>query len=65
MTRSQKEILRDIQTIHCALEPENLYRDGELSKTDARQEAIRLMKDFQKLETELGRIPTEEEIWDF
>ena len=62
-TRTQEEILTDIQNVHCAMSPENLYCDGEISRAAARRKAKQLKTRLRSLETELGRIPSFGEVW--
>lgn len=61
--RKEQEILEDFQKIECAVSPENLYCDGELSKRQAQAKYARLMRQRKALVKELGREPTTEEIW--
>lgn len=61
--RSEEEILNDLRRIEAQLEPENLYCDGERSHYQARIIANRLRAQQKKLIRELGRVPTDEEIW--
>ena len=44
------------------LEPENLYEDGEISGDEAIQKERRLLSQWKKLENEVGRRVTVEEI---
>ena len=46
------------------LEPENLTMDGEASKTEVKQRATFLKKQWSDLEYLVGRQVTEDEIWD-
>ena len=46
------------------LEPENLWRDGEASKTEVKQRSTFLKKQWRDLEYLVGRQVTEDEIWD-
>ena len=47
----------------CALEPENLSCDGELSSSEVQRKYRDFMDLWQGLENELGRTVTEEEAW--
>ena len=46
------------------LEPENLWRDGEASKTEVKQRSTFLKKQWRDLEYLVGRKVSEDEIWD-
>jgi len=46
------------------LEPENLWRDGEASKTEVKQRSTFLKKQWSDLEYLVGRKVSEDEIWD-
>lgn len=61
--RTDEEILRDIRRVHCALSPENLHCDGEISVSAARRKGARLRRELRALEKELGRRPTDAEIY--
>lgn len=63
MPRAEADIMNDIRRVHNALSPENLHCDGEISRTAARKKGIKLNRDLAALERELGRKPTEQEIW--
>jgi len=62
-TRTEDEILNELRRIENALSPENLYCDGERSHYQARIVASRLRKEQKQLHRELGRVPTDTEIW--
>jgi len=62
-TRTEEEILNDLRSIECQLSPENLYCDGERSNYQARIIASRLRAQQKKLIRELGRTPTDHEVW--
>jgi hypothetical protein len=61
--RSEQEILDEIQSIECALSPENLSRDGLLSQREIRSAHTKLTTKKIQLIKELGRTPSFEEIW--
>lgn len=61
--RSEYEILKDLKRIEIDLSPENLTHDGELPPSAYTAESKRLYKERAKLVKELGREPTEKEIW--
>jgi len=45
------------------MEPENLYQDGERSRSAAERERRRLRREWGALERAAGRPVTESEIW--
>jgi len=45
------------------LSPENLHCDGEISNADASRKYRDIMKRWHKLEKEVGRKVTEDEVW--
>ncbi len=61
--RDRTDIIRDLQRVECALSPENLCCDGELSKSETNRRYRTLTKERAKLVKELGREPTAEELW--
>lgn len=63
--RTEAEIIRDLQGIECALSPENLHCDGEISVTAARAKGRKLEAQRKALIKELGREPTDAEIWNY
>jgi hypothetical protein len=63
--RTDAEIIRDIQRIECALSPENLHCDGEITRAQARTKERALTTQRAKLVKELGRTPTDSEIWNY
>lgn len=65
MKRTEKEIIRDLQGIECALSPENLHCDGEISNDEAERKYVQLMKERKALVAELGREPTDKELYGF
>jgi hypothetical protein len=46
-----------------SLSPENLHCDGEISRAEAQRKYNRLMREWAKLETRVGRIVDEDEVW--
>lgn len=50
--------------LSCALSPENLHCDGEISIAEANRKYRRLMTEWKALEKEVGREVTEDEVWD-
>lgn len=63
MARSEAEILRDLAAVECALSPENLHCDGEISLSAARAKERKLSAQRRALIRELGREPTMREIY--
>jgi hypothetical protein len=61
--RTQKQILDEIRGIECALSPENLYCDGECSHAEASRKERELTKRRAACVKELGREPTDQEIY--
>jgi hypothetical protein len=53
--RPEAEIMRDIMGIYCALSPENLHCDGEISRTAAARKERRLRSQLRGCFAELGR----------
>jgi hypothetical protein len=63
MARTQEEIIKDLRDVECRLSPENLHCDGEISRAQANQKCIKLEKQQRELLKELGRKPTDAELW--
>ena len=63
--RTEKEIITDIQSVDGQLSPENLSCDGEASATWIKNRGRELRKQRAALVKELGREPTNKEIWGF
>lgn len=63
MARTQEEIIKDLRDVECRLSPENLHCDGEISRAQANQKRIKLEKQQRELVKELGRKPTDAELW--
>jgi len=61
--RSDAEIIAELRDIEGRLSPENLFMDGERSRTAARREERTLLAAQKRLWHELGRLPTREEMW--
>ena len=53
--RTEGEIMSDISRVYCGLSPENLYCDGEISRSQASRKYHRLQRELRNLFTELGR----------
>jgi hypothetical protein len=63
--RTEAEIIRDLQRIECALSPENLHCDGEISRSAAYAKERKLIAKQKELIKELGRQPTDAELWNY
>ena len=49
--------------LDCALSPENLHCDGEISVAEANRKYRRLMKEWRTLEAEVGVKVASDELW--
>ena len=58
-----KEQRQKFEFLVGALEPENIYEDGEISVEEGDLKYEQLMKQWRLVEKELGRKVTEDEIW--
>ena len=63
MPRTEREVLDEIRNVHCQLSPENLSCDGEATRAQTRQRERVLLAALRRLESELGRKPTQHELW--
>jgi len=63
MPRLESEIIKEINYVESSLSPENLFCDGERSRTEARKIERRLTKQYNNLIKELGRYPSNEELY--
>lgn len=61
--RADADIIRDIRQVECGLSPENLTWDGERSQIEIANARTRLNLELQALYTELGRKPTDLEVY--
>lgn len=61
--RSEADLIAALRRIEASLSPENLYWDGERSRTAARAAERRLMAERKALVAELGREPSPRELW--
>jgi len=61
--RTELSILQDLRNVENALSPENLNCDGEISASEAQMKYIELMKKRKALIAELGREPTDREMY--
>jgi hypothetical protein len=61
MSRSEKDIITDIDNVYCDLSPENLTCDGELPAYLTREKLMGLKTKLKKLFRELGREVNETE----
>lgn len=62
-SRSDAEIIAELQGIECGLSPENLSCDGEASRTHVMRTYRRLNRRKAECIKELGREPTFDELW--
>jgi hypothetical protein len=65
VTRTELEIMQDIESAYCGLSPENLHCDGEASRTHVRREGARLNRALKALFKELGREVNEGESYHY
>lgn len=63
MKRDNAAILGDLLDVECGLSPESLSCDGEASRTYVKQRYAELTRRKRALIAELGRTPTDKEIW--
>jgi len=61
--RTEKQILWDLAGVESGLEPENLSADGERSRTEQNRRYRELMARKTALIAELGRTPSDSEVW--
>jgi hypothetical protein len=59
------KILKQFADLASRLEPESLHCDGEISNAEADRKYRRLMREWKKLEKQVGRTVTEQEIWEW
>ena len=60
-----KVVYERFSELSSSLSPENLHCDGEISNAEANRKYNRLMKEWHKLEDQVGREVTESEIWEW
>lgn len=61
--RTEDEIMEDIRDVECQLSPEVLTCDGELPRSQVERRRVDLMRRRNILVTELGRKPTDAELF--
>ena len=61
--RSEADIIEDLRDVECELSPENLTCDGELPRSQVERRLRALQSRRAALVRELGREPTDREIW--
>jgi hypothetical protein len=61
--RTDQQILNDLRSIENALSPENLHCDGEISRSAAMTKQRKLMAQQKALHRELGRVPSDRELY--
>ena len=57
--------LSKFKSLSSMLSPENLSADGELSQSAVRKRKRFLLSEWRKLEREVDRVITEDEVWEF
>ena len=57
------EITKALQGVENALSPENLHCDGEISNAEANRKYAKLIREKKVLTKELGRTPTDAELY--
>ena len=63
--KREARIMGDLLNLACALSPENLHCDGEISIAQARAKHGKIMAKWHALEKELGYTVTEEEVYGY
>jgi len=61
--RTEAEILKDFRSAYCQMSPENLWQDGEASRSHVRARTAELNRWIRELTTELGRKVSEDEAY--
>lgn len=59
------EIKAKFGDLACALSPENLHCDGEITVAQARTRERAIRKEWAALELQAGQKVTENEVWDW
>ena len=57
--------LSKFKSLSSMLSPENLSADGELSQSAVRKRKRFLLSEWKRLERKVGRVVTEDEVWEF
>jgi hypothetical protein len=57
------DVAKEFASLAHQLSPENLHEDGEISDAQAQKKYITIMRKWHKLETQVGRKVTENEIY--
>ena len=60
---TEQALKSQFKTLAMALEPENLFADGEHTRKQADQMRSNLKREWGKLERKIGRTVTESEVW--
>lgn len=60
-----KELKTRFGDLACALSPENLHCDGEITVAQARTRERAIRKEWAALELQAGQKVTENEVWDW
>jgi len=58
-----KEQHNEFLRLSSALSPENLYCDGEISRSAAQRKERALLKEWKALEKKIGHEVSEDEVW--
>ena len=59
----EKALIDKIRDVHCGMSPENVSCDGECTRAETNRRMAKLQKELKALIKELGRTPTDEEIY--
>lgn len=62
---NEKALLAKLLRIECQLSPENLTCDGELSRTAVNRRFRQLSAEKREVIRQLGRTPTDKEVFGF
>ena len=58
-----RELMAQFRSLVCAMSPENVWCDGEVSAATARRTMARLRREWRALEKKAGRKVSESEVW--
>lgn len=59
-----QKMLEYFMNLCCALSPENLHCDGEISKAEANRKYAKLMREWRAGERIVGHPVNEQDVWD-
>ena len=57
--------ISSFKSLSSMLSPENLSADGELPQSAVKKRKRFLLSEWRKLERKVGRVVTEDEVWEF